>query len=113
MNTQLSIEQLKLTTEYQEFVKTVNNRPFDGHHDYYMDTENFALSKWDNKTYPIVEHYKSERWYAHVRELLDTAGFRYSHTIPYKNMESIMLDIALERYKSWVLLGLSEEWFYN
>jgi hypothetical protein len=104
--------EIKLSAEYLEFVQNLNNKPIaEENHAYYIDIENEAFAKWDRVEFPITTYHKTTLWFNHIKPYLDTAGYRFSHSIPYDIMYEIMEDLALERYKSWLKLDLSDEWF--
>lgn len=70
------------------------------HTNYYSDVENEALSKWNNKKYPIENYFYSIKWYSHIIKFLD---------IPYEESKIEYL----KKYMEWQMLNLSDEWFYK
>ena len=63
---------------------------------YFLDLENYCLSKWDNLKFPIQQYHSSKLWDSLIESYLD---------VPSIN--------NINMYRQWRYLNLSEDWFYD
>ena len=88
------------TRQVMNELKTVNHEYdniFNKRRDYYyMDVENYALSRWTDKIIKGPMRLYNKKWMKHIKLFLDQCCDDYE-----------------ERYIYWVLNGGGDEWFID